>query len=428
MKNYLCNMKRVMLAMAMILLTMITVFAGRADCFAASANAKMTGPSVARVGDTVTFVLKINGTGLQGAEATLEYNDSQLEFKSMTKKIADPWMAELSGSRLVAYDNELSAPIKGEKELVAVSFKVKNLSVGTKITVSFKDIIVSDGTQDISAGRASSSFTVAPPLSGDNSLALLTVGNGTLSPAFSAGTYKYEVTVPYDVTRMNVKASAAHGNAKVEIDEPELIPEKNVDVTIKVTAENGAVKTYTISVYREKDPNYVPSGNCALAGIVATGYRLSPLFDGELTEYVIWVPYETENVEIMAWAEHEKAFASVKMPESLAVGDNEVKIKCTAENGEEKFYTVIVKRAVAHQDLNATPQPTETHVPTSTPEPLPTDSVDCTCSPSANTDGASNQGGSVTAEMIICGTICGVVAAAVSALITVLVLKKKKQR
>ncbi|MBO5417723.1 MAG: cadherin-like beta sandwich domain-containing protein [Clostridia bacterium] len=462
MKKHLYTIKIVTLITAVFFAVSGIFFTARVDSLAASATAKLTGPSTARVGDTVTFVLKLNGNGIQGAEATLEYSNAQLEYMSMSKKIANPWMAELSGNRLVAYDNEFSSPINGEKDLIAVSFKVKSVSVGTEIRVSFKEIIVSDGMQDISAETASASFTVAPPLSSDNSLALLTVGNGTLSPAFSAGTYKYTVKVPHEVTKLDVKASASHGNAKVEINNPDLISEKTVDITIKVTAENGAVKTYTVSAYREKDLNYVPSGNCNLAGITATGYRLSPLFDGALTEYVIWVPYETEKIEIRAWAEHDKASASVIKADLLKVGDNEVKIKCTAENGKEKLYTITVKRAAAHQEVEATikptlvptatPAPTETPAPTATPvptetpaptetfaitetlaptatlAPADTDFADCTCRPSENIQ--ENSGGREIGviDMVICGIICGVAAAAVSALITALILKKKMER
>lgn len=280
---------------------------------------------------------------------TLSYDGSQLQLTGTKQKIAAPWAVEWSGNNMVAYDNNLSAPINGGKDLFTVSFKVKDVAAGTKITVSYQDVKASDGSADAGIGTVRYSATVGAPLSGDNALASLTVSNATISPAFHANTTSYTAEVPFSVSKLEVEATAADGKAKVSVNSPTLKPDGTTNVTVTVTAENGAKKTYTIRVHREKDPNYVASGNNTLAGITVDGFLLSPGFRADVTEYVVWLPYETASVKISGKAADGRASVAVIGGDNLAAGqDNPVQVICTAENGDKKEYTVVVKRAAAH--------------------------------------------------------------------------------
>lgn len=334
---------------------------------AASASASLSGPGTVRAGDTITLTFKLNGANLSGASGTLAYDGGQLQMTGTKQVIASPWMVEFNGNNMVAYDNNLSSPINGSRDLFTVSFKVKDVAAGTKISVSYQNVVASDGSADANIGTVSYSVTVAAPLSANNALANLTVSNATISPAFNAGTTSYTAEVPFSVSKLDVTATAADSKAKVSISSPNLTPDGTTNVTVTVTAENGAQKTYTIKVHREKDPNYVASGNNDLAGITVEGFLLSPVFSAEVTEYVVWLPYETESVSISGTAADSKASVQVVGGDSLAAGqDNPVQVICTAENGDKKEYTVIVKRAAAH-DGSVDEKPT-----TSTTEPTQT--------------------------------------------------------
>ena len=334
---------------------------------AASASASLSGPGTVRAGDTITLTFKLNGSNLSGASGTLAYDGGQLQMTGTKQVIASPWMVEFNGNNMVAYDNNLSSPINGSRDLFTVSFKVKDVAAGTKISVSYQNVVASDGSADANIGTVSYSVTVAAPLSANNALANLTVSNATISPAFNAGTTSYTAEVPFSVSKLDVTATAADSKAKVSISSPNLTPDGTTNVTVTVTAENGAQKTYTIKVHREKDPNYVASGNNDLAGITVEGFLLSPVFSAEVTEYVVWLPYETESVSISGTAADSKASVQVVGGDSLAAGqDNPVQVICTAENGDKKEYTVIVKRAAAHdgsvdeKPATSTTEPTQT--------------------------------------------------------------------
>lgn len=333
---------------------------------AASAGASLSGPGTVRAGDTITLTFNLSGSGIYGASGTLSYDSSQLTLSGTSQKISSPWAVEFNGNNFVAYDNNLTNPINSSKALFTVTFKVNSsLAAGTAIKVSYTGVTASDGSADASIGTVSYSATIAAPLSTDNTLKSLTVSNATISPAFSSSTTSYTASVPYEVSKLDVKANANDSKAKVSIDNPTLTVNGTTKVTITVKAENGSTKTYTISVKRAQDPNYVPSSENNLSSITVDGFLLSPVFSAENTKYVIWLPYETENVTIGGTAADSKASVKVIGGDSLIAGaDNEIQIVCTAENGTEKVYTIIAKRAAAH---GAT-EPEETIPEETTPE------------------------------------------------------------
>ena len=87
----------------------------------------------------------------------------------------------------------------------------------------------------------------------------------------------------------------------------------------------------------------------SLKSISVDGFLLSPVFDVNTTNYVVWLPYETESVKVNGRPADNKASVEVIGGENLVAGqDNKVLVVCTAENGNKKEYTVTVKRAAAH--------------------------------------------------------------------------------
>lgn len=333
---------------------------------AASASASLTGPGTVRAGDTITLSFNLNGSGIFGASGTLSYDSSQVTLAGTSQKIGSPWAVEFNGNNFVAYDNNLSNPINSSKTLFTVTFKVNSVAAGTNIKISYTGVTASDGIADASVGTVTYSTTVAAPLATDNNLASLTVSNATISPAFSAGTTNYTASVPFEISKLNVSATAADGKAKVSINSPTLTPNGTTKVTVAVTAENGSKKTYTISVKRAQDPNYNASGNNNLSAITVEGFLLSPGFNADSTQYVIWLPYETTSVKISGSAADSKASVVVVGGDTLVAGqDNLIKVICTAENGDKKEYTIIAKRAAAH-DGSVEELPEDTTTPDAT--------------------------------------------------------------
>jgi len=367
-------MKR-LISLTIALLMCISLLAMTAS--ATSASATLTGPGTVRAGDTITLTFNLSGSGLYSASGTLSYNSSQLTLTGTSQKIGGNWSVDFNGNNFVAIDSKLSNPIKNSTALFTVTFKVNSaLAVGTKISVAYTDVVATDGNTDADAVTATYSATIAAPASKDNTLKSLNVSNATISPAFNSNTTEYTAEVPFDVSKLDVKATANDSKAKVSVNSPNLTPGGTTKVTVTVTAESGAKKTYTISVKRAQDPNYVASNNNDLSGITVDGFLLSPVFSADNTKYVIWLPYETEPVTISGTPADSKASVTVEGGDALTAGaENEIKVICTAEDGTQKVYTVIAKRAAAHgaggEDTPPATQPTVPADPTQ-PSTAPT--------------------------------------------------------
>lgn len=354
--------------LSMVIISLLFTF----PAFAATASASLTGPSTIRAGDNITLTFSLNGSGIFGASGTITYDVKQLTLVNVKQLATSPWVVEFNDSNMVAYDNNLTNPINKNTSLFSLTFKVNNIAAGTKVSVSISNTKTTDGSADTNIGTVSYSATVAAPLSTNNLLASLRVNNATITPAFSPETLNYTAEVPFEVSKLNVTATAADSKAKVSINSPTLTPNATTNVTITVTAENGSKRTYTIKVKRAQDPNYVPSSNNDLSSITIEGFALSPAFKSDITRYIVWLPYETESVKVGAKAADSRANIEISGGENLVAGkDNIITITCIAENGERKEYTVIAKRAAPHEELEQSEQtkPSET-LNTETTEPV----------------------------------------------------------
>lgn len=371
--------------------------------FAAVNSAQVNGPDTVWAGDTITVAFQVSGTDIYCVNGKLSYDSNQVTFISASQTIGSDWGMDLNGDNFLFIDNTLRNPIYGNAKLFTATFKVKeNLAVGTKITISCKDVTCSDGQADTPVNTVAYTVRLAAPLSTDNTLTSLTVNKGTLKPTFAPETTSYKVSVPYSVSKLEVDAIGAD-KATVTVNSPNLKPNATTKVTITVKAENGDTKTYTISVWRAQDPNYVANSNNNLKDIQIDGFQLSPAFAPEVTEYVVWLPYETDAVTVKPSTDDKNATVEIYGGSELVAGeDNEITVVCTAEDGKQKTYTIIAKRAAAHNQMEdptdptdpapTDPQPTEPAVtePAAT-DPAPTqpaaaatdsdNSVTCNCTP-----------------------------------------------
>lgn len=314
---------------------------------AEAAGASFSGSGSVRAGDSVTVTFTVSGSNIQGITAVLHYDSSALTLTGTRQLVGSSWSVDMSGGNLLAYDQSLSNPITGSAAVLAVTFQVKSgVAAGTRVSATITDIVATDGNSDQSLNDASWAASVAAPPSGNANLAGLSCGDYALSPAFSAGTTEYSVTVPYDVSRLPLDYRAADGGADVSVSGNQLSVGVNT-VVLTVTAANGASRRYTISVTRQPDPNVTLSSDASLSELTPSTGQLSPAFSPEITEYAVYVPYETSKISLSATAKDSKALGVTQPDASLKEGDNLLTVTCTAEDGTTRDYTVHVVRMPA---------------------------------------------------------------------------------
>ncbi|EPD82190.1 cadherin-like beta sandwich domain-containing protein [Paenibacillus sp. HGH0039] len=219
-------------------------------------------------------------------------------------------------------------------------------------------------------GRTSETYTVtvkrAAPLSGNADLSSLALSAGTLNPAFAAGTTAYTASVANAVSTVDVTPAVADSTASVKVDGTPVTSgtasavSLNVGsntVEVQVTAQNGSVKTYMLTITR------AASGNADLSGISLSEGTLTPAFDPAQISYTAAVPNASAGIDITAVTADVAASITVNgdavvsgtpKPVSLNVGDNPITIVVKAADNTLKTYTVTVTRAASsNADLSA---------------------------------------------------------------------------
>lgn len=231
---------------------------------AASGSLSISGGS-GNVGSTVTVScsIKCSSGPIGAATVVVGYDSSALQYVSATGGANGG-----SGSVIYAGDGD------GSTSSLSFSITFKILKEGShKVSASCSDAVDWDAqTMSVSGSSATVKGTV-PSSNTDNnsnsnnnntntdnttdenddrdsnnSLSSLQVSPGALSPAFSAGTTSYTVTVPSDTTEVTISAKAASDKAKVSVSGGKDLKLGENSAKVVVTAENGSSKAYNITI------------------------------------------------------------------------------------------------------------------------------------------------------------------------------------
>lgn len=200
-------------------------------------------------------------------------------------------------------------------------------------------------------------------LSGDSTLKSLKIPNGTLDPAFKSDVYSYKTTVT-DVTAIDINATPNNGGAQVSIT-PNYkdLKKGDQDVSIVVTAENGAQTTYTIKVTLKTTPTpeEIKLADATLKNLTVKGEKIE--FNKDEKKYYLTVNYDTKKLVVNATPNNEKAEVKITGNDKLIVGKNTIKISVTSEDKTKtETYQIIVTRNAEEKEIVETcPDTTSTN-------------------------------------------------------------------
>lgn len=209
---------------------------------------------------------------------------------------------------------------------------IKSINVGEQ-TFEIK-VIAEDNTSriyKIKVTRAASSV---------NDLKSITVNDVLVSGFNKDNKGPYEL-LPVDnsVDKIIIGAEPVDETSRVEgIGEKNLSTGNNT-FPITVTAEDGSIKIYEISINRAK------SSNNYLASLTINEGDYTPEFSKEGENFYITVPYELTSLHINAIAEDKNA-AKIEIDgnSNFIIGENKIYINVIAENGDIRSYVLNVTR------------------------------------------------------------------------------------
>ena len=222
---------------ALVMLTSLFVFSASAK----SATMYFSNGGNAKVGDifTVTGTFKADET-MYAISGNLNFDSSMFEFVSGSefRKVSDG-VYEIIGT--------------AGSNTKTISCQLKAIKAGSA-NIAFLGIQYIDSqTQRVNftdQGGVMKVTDTSSNLSSNANLKSLVVSSGTLTPSFSKNVTSYTVTINNNVTEFGVTPQVEDSKAKYTISGSTAMKVGVNKRSVTVTAENGATKTYTITIYR----------------------------------------------------------------------------------------------------------------------------------------------------------------------------------
>ncbi len=209
---------------------------------AASANISVSGSSTAMVGSTVTVNVNLSSSTPMGSwQFLVNYDSSMLQLSSGNVRVAD-YTSVSGGEKSKSYTLKF-------KTLKSGTTKV---SVGSYVVYAYdeSEMSVTGGSKSI---KIMSQAELEATYSKNNNLSSIKVDDYELIPAFDKNTTDYKVTVPSNVEKVNVSATAEDRKSKISGTGEIEVAEGENKVELIVTAENGSTKKYNVVINVEDD-------------------------------------------------------------------------------------------------------------------------------------------------------------------------------
>ncbi|MDM5214557.1 cadherin-like beta sandwich domain-containing protein [Peribacillus sp. NJ4] len=191
-----------------------------------------------------------------------------------------------------------------------------------------------------------------------NSLSRLEIEGIALDQKFSESVHDYSAAVGNDVEKITLLAGSPSETAAIYVNDIKMTDGKVKDLTLQtgmntfeITVSDGENETvaYTLKVEKlESDDNLLTSIGLSKGSLT---------FDSKVTAYNASVGNEVQSVTVTPTLSDSTAIVKVNgknatsagVKVTLPVGKTTVKIIVTAENGDEKTYTLTITRAAAKE-------------------------------------------------------------------------------
>ena len=173
--------------------------------------------------------------------------------------------------------------------------------------------------------------------SNNKDLKSLTVEGFMLTPEFSDDVTDYSLTINDDVDSLKINAEPVDEKAEVEIIGNNNLLIGDNTIQVKVTAEDGTIRTYRINVTKGSQEEF------GLTSLTVEGYALTPEFDENTYEYTLEINDQSvTSLNINAEPSEENATIEITGNTNLQVGKNIITILVKSEDETENAtYQVI---------------------------------------------------------------------------------------
>ncbi len=287
-------------------------------------------------GDVITYELKVKSSGaVSEYSTTLTYENTVIELISVENS------DNFKGSNAITKSpTELTfkhdTGITGEMTVARIKFRA--IKDGNKSDCT----ITLDGRVKIEDGTIKTTPKYTKNLSiksTDNTLKSLKL-NGTDIVNFKPTLYSYTQEVDSSMLYANIDAELNSATATFkEGFAPRSVPLEYGEnkIEIKTAAASGDEKTYIITLIK---PDNRGTDN-SLKNIILNSGKIKLDFDSKTLLYYIKT-YKLDEVNVEPVLKDTKATFKVEKDEKLKIGENNINIIVTSEQGESKTYKIVI--------------------------------------------------------------------------------------
>lgn len=283
----------------------------------------------AEAGNTTTYTIVINRPDNRSGVNTLKslkLSEGSVDFSS------DKTSYNISVSSKIDSIKVTSSLTDSKSRYIAGSS-----SMNVKLNYGVNTVKITVQAENGSNKTYTIKITRKDDRSKDNTLKVIKLAN--ISIDIDNEKDDYEIKVPYGEESIDIEAITNFDGAKVEI-----IGDKALNVgenlfEIKVTAENGDVKTYKLKVIRQEE-DVVLSSDSSLKSLIIVGHEIN--FSKNKKNYVLKT--KKDKLEIKAIPSDENAKVEIKNNAELKDGSI-ITIAVTADDGTSTKYEIKIEKA-----------------------------------------------------------------------------------
>ena len=283
-------MKKILFSLIILLSTLLFATNVNASSFNANIVGNDTFESEITLYIQVNNLVDFNGacSGLCGLVGNLNYDTNKIELTSIN---ALESFDLTQGKTLVLYK---STGVASGTKILSMKFKNKSLTKDETTTITFSNVVASDGDKDINTSDASK-------------------------------TIEFIVKENENINNNN---NQTNNNTNTN--------------TNNNTSNNNTTNKKPSSNTNNKKKKAKKSDNNYLSSITLSDGNIT--FDKDVLTYDVIVDYETTTIEIKANVEDDKATITGDGKHTLNVGSNVIKITIKAEDESERTYTLNINR------------------------------------------------------------------------------------
>lgn len=233
-------------------------------------------------------------------------------------------------------------------------------------TTSNAGLTITPSKSTVSPGE---NFTVTVAVSSNEAGAInISANNGTLSQTYVDLMSQASTTISCVAGSSGTISFSASGNvanyttetegtqnasATVTIQQPVTPPQNNNNTSSNTTTNSSGSSSVSNSSSKPQTTTEKKANNSKLSSLEIAEGVISPAFSSATNEYSIRVPNTVTKLSISAVADSSRATIKITGNEELQIGDNNIEVIVTAEDGSKTTYKIFAKRAQPQLSLQS---------------------------------------------------------------------------